>query len=241
MEASPYILPPTDTAHYNQIYQRQNYFNQREWLYQPLIQALSQKAQLPKKSQILDLACGQGFFTSLFANLGFTTLGVDLSSEGIKSAAQQYGSTGAKFEVGDVVSLPYQDTFDCVFVRSFNFYNSPDFESNPHITEIFLSYLKPGGTFIFLYSTKLCPLRRSQSWPYRSFNSLRKHFSFYPQAKTFFSVRLDALLLHSLALSPLITNLSILLSTCTGVGGELIGIVKKPSGRVPYFAHDHLR
>jgi hypothetical protein len=30
--------------------------------------------------------------------------------------------------------------------------NSPDFESNPHITEIFLSYLKPGDTFILSIS-----------------------------------------------------------------------------------------
>jgi SAM-dependent methyltransferase len=190
------------------------------------------KARLAKKGQIMDLGCGQGFFTSLFANLGFQTLGVDLSREAIKSAAGHYSSTGAQFEVGDVLALPYKNSFDCVFIRSFNFYNSSDFESIHHVTNIFLSYLKPGGT---LHNTKLSPFRHSRLFIYHSFNSLKNHFSSFPHAKTFFSVRVDALLLHSLALSPPVIDLSILLSKCTGLGGELIGILKNPSQTIRNF------
>jgi SAM-dependent methyltransferase len=198
-------------------------------MFQPFVQALAQKAQLPRQSKIIDLGCGLGLFTSLFAELGFQTLGVDLSTEAIKSAKQQYSSTGAKFEVGDVLSLPYKNSFDCAFVRSFTFYNVPDFASTRHITEIFLSYLKPGGTFIFLHSTKLSPLKkRDPNFIYQSYDSLKSHFSSFPQAKTFFSVRVDTLLLHSLAFSPPLTGLNILMSKCTGFGGDLIAIVKKP-------------
>jgi hypothetical protein len=55
--------------------------------------------------------------------------GVDFSAEAIKSAGQQCGSRGVGFDVGDVLSLLYKNSFDCAFVRSFSFYNRPDFES----------------------------------------------------------------------------------------------------------------
>jgi SAM-dependent methyltransferase len=215
--------------YYNHIYKNShhNFYKRRRWMFQPFIQALAQKAQLPRQSKIIDLGCGLGLFTSLFAELGFQTLGVDLSSEAIKSAKQQYSSTGAKFEVGDVLSLPYKNSFDCAFVRSCTLYNCADFESNHQITDIFLSYLKPGGTFIFLYNTKLSPFKHDPTMIYHSFNSLKKHFSSFPQAKSFFSLRLDTLLLHSLAFSPPFTSLDILISTCTGLGGDLIAILKK--------------
>jgi SAM-dependent methyltransferase len=198
-------------------------------MFQPFIHALAEKAQLPKQSQIIDLGSGLGFFTRLFADLGFHALGVDFSTEAVKSAQQQYSSRGARFEVGDVLSLPYKNSFDCAFVRSCSLYNCADFESNHQVTDIFLSYLKPGGTFIFLHNTKLSPLnKRSQNFIYHSYDSLKSHFSSFPQAKTFFSLRVDTLLLHSLAFSPPLTSLNILVSKCTGLGGDLIAILKKP-------------
>src|SRR6478672_12216036 len=121
MNALSDFRPSADTEHYNIIYKNHNFFKFRKWIFQPLIKAVVDKAQLPKQTQIVDLGCGQGFFTSLFADLGFQTLGVDLSSEAIKSATQQYASTGAKFEVGDVLSLPYKNSLDAIFVRSFCF------------------------------------------------------------------------------------------------------------------------
>jgi SAM-dependent methyltransferase len=215
--------------YYNYVYKHNhhNFYEPRRWMFQPFIHVLVEKAQLPEQSQIIDLGCGGGFFTSLFGNLGFRALGVDLSAEGIKSAQQQYSSTGAKFEVGDALSLPYKNSFDCAFVRSCTLYNRADFGSNHQITDIFLSYLKPGGTLIFLYNTKLSPIKRDPTWIYHSFNSLKSHFSSFPQAKTFFSLRVDSLLLRSLAFSPLLTSLNILVSKCTGLGGDLIAILKK--------------
>ena len=124
--------------YYNYVYKHNhhNFYEPRRWMFQPFIHALIKKAQLPEQSQIIDLGCGGGFFTSLFGNLGFRALGVDLSAEGIKSAQQQYSSTGAKFEVGDALSLPYKNSFDCAFVRSCTLYNRADFGSNHQITDI---------------------------------------------------------------------------------------------------------
>jgi SAM-dependent methyltransferase len=218
------------SEYYNHVYKNHhhNFYEPRRWMFQPFFHALVKKAQLPEQSQIIDLGCGGGFFTSLFGSLGFRALGVDLSTEGIKSAQQHYSSTGAKFEVGDVLSLPYKNSFDCAFVRSCTLYNSADFGSNHQITDILLSYLKPGGTFIFLHNTKLSPLNKRSRLIYQSYDSLKSHFSSFPQAKTFFSLRVDTLLLHSLAFSPPLTSLNILVSKCTGLGGDLIAILKKP-------------
>ena len=81
--------PSTDTEHYNHIYKDQNFYKHRGWIFRPFIQALAKKAQLPEQCQMIDLGCGQGFFTSLFAEQGFNSVGVDLSPEAIKSATQR--------------------------------------------------------------------------------------------------------------------------------------------------------
>jgi SAM-dependent methyltransferase len=212
---------------YDEKYRCANFFGYRPWLYRPYIRALARKARLAKGNRVLDLGCGQGFFTRLFADLGMEALGVDISVEGIRRASQDYGSSGAKFEVGDVMSLPYKNTFDCVFVRSCSLYNSGDFEAKREVTDVFLGYLKEGGVLIFDYYSKLSPCKRSVTWRYLSFASVKRHFSCYPESRVFFSLRLDAILLNSLALSLPITRVAVLASWGTGIGGELLAIVRK--------------
>jgi hypothetical protein len=58
-------LGPSDLASYERNYQRPNFFGHRSWLYRPYIKALANKAGLKDKDRVLDLGCGQGFFTSL--------------------------------------------------------------------------------------------------------------------------------------------------------------------------------
>ena len=62
-------------------------------------------------------AVGRAFFSSLFADFGLKAVGVDISPEGIRSAERDYSFSGAKFEVGDVLSLECEGAYDCVFAR----------------------------------------------------------------------------------------------------------------------------
>ena len=172
-------------------YQRPNFFGHRSWLYRPYIKALARKAGLKDKDRVLDLGCGQGFFTSLFAELGHQAVGIDLSQAAISSASNEYRSTRTSFEVGDVLTLPYKSTFDCVYVRSCSLYNCVDLQARRAVTEVFMSYLKGGGALIFDHNSKLSPRRRQTTWRYHSLADVRNHFAVFPQAESYFSLRFD--------------------------------------------------
>jgi SAM-dependent methyltransferase len=212
---------------YDDKYRRPNFFGYRSWLYRPYIRAVASEAHLARGSRVLDLGCGQGFFTRLFAELGMQVLGIDISTEAIRAARQECGSSGAEFEVGDILSLPYEGAFDCAFVRSCSLYNSQDFEARQAITDVFLKYVKPGGVLIFDYYSKLCRGKKSTTWRYHSIAAVKKHFARYPQARVYFSLRVETILLKGFALSPPVTGLATLASRATGIGGELIAIVRK--------------
>jgi len=212
---------------YDEKYRERHYFEYREWLYQPFIKALIKKANVSNGSLILDLGCGQGFFTKSFAHLGLKALGVDVSAEAVRSAEADFDSTGAKFETGDVLSLPYKATYDCVFVRGLSLYNSKDFERQRNITDTFLDYLKPDGVMIFTYCTNFSRRMKSTEYVHHSLQDARKHFAAYAGAKVYFSLRIETLLLGRMALIPPLTLLCKLASRFTGIGGELVAFVPR--------------
>jgi len=210
-------------ASYDSSYKQPNFFKYRVWIYRPFIKALVKKAGLKNKNVLLDAGCGQGFFTSLFAECGLKAMGVDISAQGVRQAREKHGSR-AEFTVGDVLNLSYENQFDCVYSRSCSLYNRDNFAEDHSVSDALLRYVKPGGVLIFDYYTNLCARKKSTSWLYHSVASAHKHFSHYPGAEVFFSLRIDALLgRFSFSLS----RLHILISRVTGIGGELVVLVPK--------------
>ena len=67
-----------------------------------------------KNSCILDLGCGQGYFSNLLSSLGATVSGIDISNELISIAKTRYKNIS--FVVGDIEKkLPFQDhQFDVI-------------------------------------------------------------------------------------------------------------------------------
>jgi SAM-dependent methyltransferase len=214
---------------YDEKYKRASYFKYRAWLYQPFVRAVIRKARLKSGFSILDVGCGQGFFTCIFATLGLQSVGVDISEEGIQSAKREYASSGASFEVADVLSLNREGQYDCVFVRGLSLYNSPEFKRARSTTNVLLSYLKPGGVLIFDYHSTLSPRKKSESWIFHSRSDVREHFSAYPAAKIYFSLRVETLLLGSWSFCVPFTLLAALVSRFTGLGGELIVLLQRPA------------
>jgi 2-polyprenyl-3-methyl-5-hydroxy-6-metoxy-1,4-benzoquinol methylase len=65
----------------------------------------------------LDLACGEGFFTRILAQLKpAEVVGIDISNELIKKAIEieRQNHLGIKYEAGDVLKLNLNRTFDLV-------------------------------------------------------------------------------------------------------------------------------
>ncbi|MBZ5570900.1 MAG: class I SAM-dependent methyltransferase [Acidobacteriia bacterium] len=217
------------SCYYDEAYRHGKVFSYRRWLYKPFLRALVGKANLRAGCSVLDVGCGQGFFSQLIADLGFKPLGIDLSAEGIRLAEEDYGSTAARFEVGEALSLDHKGEFDCVFARGLSLYNCKNLEQTHEVTKALLEYLRPGGVMIFAYGTILCPRKRSESWMHHSLSDARKYFSSYPGAKVYFSLRIETLLFGSWAFSLPFTFSSALISRIVGVGGDLIALVPRSS------------
>jgi SAM-dependent methyltransferase len=210
---------------YDQKYRTPNFFGDRLWLYRPFVAELVRKAELNAGSRLLDAGCGQGFFTALFAEQGVKALGVDVSSVGIEAANQAYHTSGARFEVGDVLRLSPQEKFDCVFTRSCSLYNSDEFAWDTAVTERLLSYVRPGGVLIFDYYTRLARNARADTWRYHSLSQAQEHFSKFRSSEVYFSLRLDAKLLGRIVFSRAATRFASVLSTKFDLGGELVAFV----------------
>ncbi len=212
---------------YNSMYRKPNYFGYRRWLYRPFLAALAKKAGLRPGSTLLDAGCGQGFFAGLLSELGFTVTGVDVSAAGIEAANTRFGNKTTSFRTGDIMSLPYNSTFDCVYCRSCSFYNEHDLQRLHSVSDALLSYVKPGGVLIFAYYTKLSPRKTSSYWRYHQLAPIRQHFARYPYAEVYFSLRFEAILFRSWTCTSALTRLNSLVSRFTGLGGEAIAMVRK--------------
>jgi SAM-dependent methyltransferase len=221
------ITQPSLREAYDTKYRTPNYFHDRVWLYRSFIKALVAKAKLRRGARILDAGCGQGFFTNLFAENGLQAVGVDLSEVGISAAKETYKHSGARFACGDVRRLPYKNEFDCVFTRSCSLYNSESFEKDHHTTDALFGYVRNQGVMIFDYYTKLNAAKASPEWIYHSVSNIQTHFSRYPGAKIYFSLRLETSLLGRLSFTRLNSCLCEYVSRLIGAGGELVAFVRK--------------
>jgi SAM-dependent methyltransferase len=217
---------PTARA-YDQYYRNPNHFGYRSWLYRPYISALIKRAQLPLGSRILDVGCGQGFFSHLFAQASMSVHGIDLSAEGIAGARALHKSPLLTFEACDVFRYSPTAPFDAVFVRSCSLYNSPAFSADPSFSKHLMSFLKPNGVLLFDYHTKLNSWRGTTNWRHHSLHEAKLHFAALPGSRLFFSTRLPILLFGTFAISPLFTGIDYCISKLTGLGGEIIAIVPK--------------
>jgi SAM-dependent methyltransferase len=217
-------------AHYNSQYRKQNYFGYSEWIYDRYISSLILTCHLKEGSSVLDVGCGQGFFSYLFRKHGMNVYGIDISEVGIGMAANIYGHLGINFAVADIETVVFPEQFDCVFVRSCSLYNRSDFSENDEVTSKLLRHVRPSGVLIFLHNSNFSS-RRSDSWRYHSWKDLKKHFIRYPNTKMCFSIKIDACFLGRYAFTAFITRVNMILSKVSRIGGDLICILKNPVPR----------
>ena len=99
-------------------YQRQRYRSVDQalvnWREQRIVEALLTTCQLQGEA-LLDMPCGYGRFTALFARLGITATGADMSGDMVHLAREnQVPSERGRWLAADICHLPFADgTFDC--------------------------------------------------------------------------------------------------------------------------------
>jgi SAM-dependent methyltransferase len=212
---------------YNEAYKRQHYFRYSDRTYAPYVSSLIAFSGLRKGQSVLDVGCGQGFFSYVFSKCGMKVHGIDVSETGVRAARDLYGGPRVTFSVAEAQTATFSEQFDCVFVRSCSLYNSESFISQKGVTQNLLRYLKPDGTFIFAYNSNFSS-KPSPQWRYHSLSDVQQHFSDFPDPKIFFANRMTIFLLRKYSFTSSATRLNILLSKVTGLGGDLICILRKP-------------
>ncbi|MEI6807788.1 MAG: class I SAM-dependent methyltransferase [bacterium] len=92
-------------------------------------------------ARLLDLGCGSGWTSAMFALSGYEVLGVDIAPAAIKLAGDINAGSGARFSVCDFEALPFQNEFDIAIL-----YDCLHHAESPGavISQVFKA-LKPGG------------------------------------------------------------------------------------------------
>jgi SAM-dependent methyltransferase len=107
------------------------------------------------RGRLLDMGCGDGFWTSIFRDIGFDATGVDRSPGGIDAARSKY--PGSRFLVADADEpLPFEaGSFDVVFCRAISHFGERDLET-PRVTSLIprlMALLAPDGVLLASYHT----------------------------------------------------------------------------------------
>lgn len=113
----------------------------------------------------LDLGCGLGRHSVLFARNGFTVSSFDISEDAVSSTRKWAESEGLSIScrTGDMIALPYGDaSFDCIL--GWNVINHTDTEGVRKVISQIRRVLRPGGE---CYLTLLSKSAWSwgQDWP----------------------------------------------------------------------------
>lgn len=118
------------------------------------------------KVNFLDLGCGIGRHTILFANNGFNTYAFDIDEYGVNKTREWAESLNLKvdYKVGDMLDLPYEnESMDAILCK--NVISHSDTEGVKHIIAELKRVLKKGGECYITLGSKETWGFKQESWP----------------------------------------------------------------------------
>ncbi|PQA94146.1 Methyltransferase domain-containing protein [Chryseobacterium piscicola] len=134
-----------DTPYYHILYSNRDYTEAENFITQ-----LTAELQLPKNSEIIDLACGKGRHSVFLNKLGYKVLGLDLSKKSIEHN-QQFENENLQFKVHDMRDTVAHSKVDAVFnlFTSFGYFDSQD--DDRKVFKSVSDVLKSDGFFVLDY------------------------------------------------------------------------------------------
>lgn len=119
-----------------------------------VLATLCARAGVRPVARVLDVGCATGYYSAMFASLGYDVTGIDISERGIRKAREMYPDI--RFEVQDATALPYEEgTFDLVFALGVSVANTRDMQKLHRWLHHLLHVTTPGGTVAFLGGSDL--------------------------------------------------------------------------------------
>ena len=101
----------------------------------------------PGEGRLLDLGCGGGRYLQLFADLGWSVVGVDLSADQLRVARPRADAARAELVQADATDLPFPDGH---FAAAVAVLVSTDIEPFERVAAEAARVLAPGGVFVHL-------------------------------------------------------------------------------------------
>ena len=138
-----------DSPYYHILYKDRNEKEARIF-----IDNLVSYLQIPKKSTLLDIACGKGRHAIYFNKKGMNVVGIDLSKKSIQFAKKN-SNKNLKFEVWDMRKIFQKNTFDIVtnLFTSFGYFEKNEDEQKA-INAMALNLKKEGILIIDFMNVK---------------------------------------------------------------------------------------
>ncbi|MGJ0508612.1 MAG: class I SAM-dependent methyltransferase [Methylocystis sp.] len=154
------------TTDYDPIAEEYRRAKQQPW--RTHIEAFTLGALLPDLTgkSVLDIACGEGYYTRRLRRLGAErVMGVDLSAGMIDLARQQEAAEplGVDYRVGDGKHLDFDAEFDLAFAAYFLNY-AHDRGELQQMCDAIARSLKPGGRFITVNSSPMLDFDPARSY-----------------------------------------------------------------------------
>lgn len=142
---------------------------------------------IKKGARILDLACGQGFFSRKFAAAGAAVVGADISKELIEAAKKR--STDIEFHATPANKLGFAKdaTFDAVTIVL-------AIQNIENMLGVFTEaqrVLKPGGRMILVLNHPLFRIPKRSSWGFDTENMIQ-----YRRIDAYLSSTTNKILMH---------------------------------------------
>jgi ubiquinone/menaquinone biosynthesis C-methylase UbiE len=95
-----------------------------------------------RPTSMLDLGCGNGWFSKLLSSAGDSLLGLDINQQELEQAARLFSGNTVRFAYGDIYKVQWEaEAFDLITLNASVQY----FKNLPMLLDKLLQLLRPGG------------------------------------------------------------------------------------------------
>ena len=146
--------------YYDDFYSRGGWQYDRSSQKHFLVERVVEPLKLRGRLRLLDIGCGMGLHSALFAELGFAVTGIDTSAVAIKYARAHYPHVPfLNLNAANLESAFDRQNFDIIVAKGMSWYHYELGGVNKHGVDVprqtlkLFSFLKEGGTFILAIKT----------------------------------------------------------------------------------------
>lgn len=140
---------------YNNFYKNSNDYKRYNRADIDFIKKIFKKISLPDNPRILDVGSGTGYFGKVIKDVyGLEIYNSDFSIEGFRMAQEQFGLK--RLFVMDAYTMAFKpDFFDLIFAMGLTPFKKRGADEVADLTKRVCRSIKPGGYFVFVWSTNL--------------------------------------------------------------------------------------